>query len=194
MPCRLLRFYKGNFCSFKTILISMKDDSNSSNFPTVSSDLNDRYGPAVDEAEALERAREKARKKAREDRERGKSRRGSGSFLVEDTETMERKRRLLEQKGHRKLASVIAREHPDPETRAAPTPEGELQNSIAQNPLLDKQRFDGIDPNLNPEPPLNSEARREYDNAQREQDKEKQYRLGNMPQFDSAPRPGGPNK
>ena len=63
---------------------------------------------------------------------------------------------------------------------------------MAQHPSLDSQRFDGIDPNLNPEPPLNSEARREYDNEKREQEKEKLHRLGLLPKFSTAPKPQGP--
>lgn len=113
------------------------------------------------------------------------------SFLPEETRSMERKRRLLEQQGHRKLARVHARDH-SLEERNDIAPEGELQNNILQNPWLDSQRFDGIDPNLNPEPPLNSEARREYDNQRREQEMEKQLRLGHMPKFTTAPKPEGP--
>ena len=114
----------------------------------------------------------------------------SSSFLVAETKSMERKRRLAEQQGERQIAPVKAREHSDVEQ--APSPEGELQNSILQHPELDNQRFDGIDPNLNPEPPLNTEARREYDNERREQEMEKQLRLGNMPKFTTAPTPRGP--
>ncbi len=115
---------------------------------------------------------------------------GSGSFLVAETKAMERKRRLAEQQGERQIAPVKAREHSDVESQ--PSPEGELQNNILQHPALDSQRFDGIDPNLNPEPPLNTEARREFDNEKREQEKEKQLRLGNMPKFTTAPTPRGP--
>nr|WP_242602117.1 hypothetical protein [Legionella nagasakiensis] len=114
----------------------------------------------------------------------------STSYLVDETRAMERERRLQEQQGHRHLARVNAREHHDEEQQVAP--EGELQNSIMQNPWLDSQRFDGVDPNLNPEPPLNTEARREYDNQRREQEMEKQLRLGNMPKFTNAPKPQGP--
>jgi len=114
----------------------------------------------------------------------------SASYLVDETRTMERMRRQQEQQGHRQLARVNAREHH--ENTAQSSPEGELQNDILQNPWLDNQRFDGIDPNLNPEPPLNTEARREYDNERREQEMEKQLRLGNMPKFSSAPKPSGP--
>ncbi|AHE66462.1 hypothetical protein Loa_00900 [Legionella oakridgensis ATCC 33761 = DSM 21215] len=125
-------------------------------------------------------------------RRRGKERpdAGSTSYLVDETRVMERERRLQEQQGHRHLARVHAREHHDEEQQVAP--EGELQNSIMQNPWLDNQRFDGVDPNLNPEPPLNTEARREYDNQRREQEMEKQLRLGNMPRFTNTPKPQGP--
>lgn len=103
---------------------------------------------------------------------------------------MERERRINEQQGHRQLARVHAREHSEQPEQSGP--EGELQNNILQHPELDNQRFDGIDPNLNPEPPLNSEARREYDNERREQEMEKQLRLGNMPKMSTAPKPQGP--
>lgn len=112
------------------------------------------------------------------------------SYLVDETRTMERERRLAEQQGHRQLARVHAREHNE-EERQAIAPEGEAQNSILQHPALDNQRFDGVDPNLNPEPPLNTDARREYDNERREQEKEKQLRLGNVPKFASTPKPQG---
>jgi len=99
---------------------------------------------------------------------------------------MERKRRAVEQDGHRKLARVHSKERGDePEV----APEGELQNNILQHPWLDSPRFDGIDPGLNPEPPLNTDARREYDNERREQEMEKQLRLGNMPKMSTAPKP-----
>ncbi len=114
----------------------------------------------------------------------------SESILVDETATMARAQREAEQHGHRRLAKVHARDHHEELQQIAP--EGELQNSILQHPELDNQRFDGIDPNLNPEPPLNTEARREFDNEKREQDKEKQLRLGNMPKFSSAPKPQGP--
>jgi DNA-nicking Smr family endonuclease len=113
-----------------------------------------------------------------------------GTFLAAETKDMERKRRLAEQQGERQLGPVKARDHSNDEVKNSP--EGELQNSILQHPELDSQRFDGIDPNLNPEPPLNSEARREFDNEKREQDQEKQLRLGNMPKFSTTPTPRGP--
>lgn len=116
--------------------------------------------------------------------------RRESSYLVEETKSMERKRRLAEQQGERQIAPVKAREHSEHEPQQAP--EGELQNNILQHPDLDNQRNDGVDNNLNPEPPLSTGARREFDNERREQDKEKQLRLGNMPKFTSTPTPRGP--
>jgi hypothetical protein len=125
-----------------------------------------------------------------------KRKRAVESILGDETATMERKRRLIEQDGHRKFARVYAREHNEETQQQSASVEGALQNDILQNPWLDSQRFDGIDPNLNPEPPLNSEARREYDNERREQEKEKQERLENTlvnaPKYSTAPRPRGP--
>ncbi len=116
------------------------------------------------------------------------SKAGKTSLLVEETKSMERRRRVAEQQGHRSLGSVKARDHT--EERPAAAQEGELQNDILQHPALNNQRFDGIDPNLNPAPPLNTDARREFDNERREQEKEKQLRLGIVPDF--LPAPKGP--
>ncbi len=113
------------------------------------------------------------------------------SYLVDDTDGMDRARRLAEQDGHRRLAKVHAREH-NPEHQQQPAPEGELQNSILQNPWLDSQRFDGVDTNLNPAPSMNPEAGREFDNERQQQEMEKQLRLGNAPKFTNAPKPQGP--
>lgn len=99
---------------------------------------------------------------------------------------MERQRRIAEQQQLSKLAKVHAREHGD-EDNKPPAPEEAMQNGILQHPYLDSQRNDGIDPGLNPEPPLNTEARREYDNERREQEMEKQLRLGNMPKMRTDP-------
>jgi hypothetical protein len=106
------------------------------------------------------------------------------SRYVQETKAMENMRRDKEQAGHRKFGiKVHALERINDET---PAPEAglDIQSGIEANPLLaDNQRFDGIDPNVNPEPALNSEARREFDNQRREQEMEKQLRLGNMPQM-----------
>lgn len=114
------------------------------------------------------------------------------SILIDETEGMDRERRLAEQDGHRKRARVNAREHQVREMQRNAALENEVQSNILQHPALNNQRFDGVDPSVNPEPALNSEARREFDNERRDQEKEKQMRLGNMPQFTNAPKPHGP--
>jgi hypothetical protein len=120
--------------------------------------------------------------------------RDGGTYLVDETKSMERRRRLSEQQGHRRFARVNAREHgneSESENISEMSAEGGMQNNILQNPWLNSQRFDGVDPNLNPEPPLNSTARTEFDNERREQEMEKQLRLGNMPRISPAPKPQG---
>lgn len=118
-------------------------------------------------------------------------RKRGGSLLVAETKSMERTRRRAEQERERKFGRVHARSHSEQEPEQGP--EEAADNGLMQHPYLDSQRFDGIDPNLNPEPPLNSKARTEYDNAQRDQNNEKQLRLGNMPKFSSTPTPRGPS-
>ena len=112
---------------------------------------------------------------------------GPVSYLVDETTKMQHEQRVLEQQGHRQYAKVNAREHHN--DQQPPAPEGELQNSILQHPNLDGQNNDGADPNLNRTPPLNTEARTKFDNEMREQEKEKQHRLGNMPKFSNTPTP-----
>lgn len=123
----------------------------------------------------------------------------ASAILKENSGSMEWERRLEEQQGHRYHLQVHvkeAKEIKDNEDNA--TLEGELQNGINQHPWLDKQIFDGADPDVSPAPPLNSDARREYDNKQREQELEKQLRLENQlqntnqPSYQSSPRPKGP--
>lgn len=119
------------------------------------------------------------------------TRRVESSYFAAETKDMERRRRLMEQDGERRIARVNAREH-NTNDHIGDTPEEAADNGMLQHPYLNNPRFDGIDPNVNPEPPLNSEARREYDNKRREQEKEKQLRLGNMPKYSNAPTPRGP--
>jgi ssDNA-binding Zn-finger/Zn-ribbon topoisomerase 1 len=114
------------------------------------------------------------------------------SILVEETETMDRERRLAEQEGHRRRARVNAREHAERQAQQQQGLQERYENTLMQHPMLNNQRFDGIDPNVNPEPALNTNARREFDNERREQEKEKQLRLGNMPKFSTTPKPQGP--
>lgn len=96
------------------------------------------------------------------------------SMLVEETKSMENNRRLKEQEGHRQYAKVNQRERHDNQQSAG----NQLTSGPKEHPLLGQsQRFDGIDNNLNPAPPLNDGARMEYDNAQREQQAEREHRL-----------------
>ena len=115
------------------------------------------------------------------------------SYLVEETTKMGRMQRAAEQVGHRRLARVNAREHSNDDPQSGQGLEADSHNAMPEHPYFkDNQRFDGVDPNLNPEPPLNTAARTEYDNERREQEQEKQLRLGNMPQFSNAPKPRWP--
>ena len=109
------------------------------------------------------------------------------SLLVAETEMIERARRIEEQRGELQFGSVKARDHSNKERNSAGL-EGGLQNDMPQHPALDKQYYDGTDSSLNPDPPLNTDARREFDNEKREQQKE--YQLTNMPKFN--PKPSGP--
>lgn len=115
---------------------------------------------------------------------------GEISILADETFNMDRELRQKVQEGHRQYARVNIREHSEPSQGTHP--EQAPENDLLANPWLQSQRFDGIDPNLNPEPPLNSEARREFDNERREQEMEKQLKLGHAPGFSSAPKPEGP--
>jgi hypothetical protein len=112
---------------------------------------------------------------------------GKDSYLIEETKNMELQRRQMEIEAERKLARVNERDHSQDEQSA---PEGDLQNDIKNHPWLDSQRFDGVDPNVSPVPPLNSEARREFDNALRLQNQlRNEKRMENTPKPSSAPKP-----
>lgn len=102
------------------------------------------------------------------------------TYLIEETEFMQYERRGLEQQVERQLASVEERRKPQRKDGNTP---GGMQEKMKQHPLLDSQRFDGIDPNLNPAPFGNQEAMIEFENERREQEMEKQLRLGNMPKM-----------
>ncbi len=107
-----------------------------------------------------------------------------GSYLVDETRTMERERRLHEQQGHRQLAKVHARDHQEEQQSDL---EGELQESMMQHPNLDTQRFDGL-------PPIGTEERRKFDKEIEKQKDAKELRLGltHTPKFSTAPKPRGP--
>ncbi|MFZ4077474.1 MAG: DNA mismatch repair protein MutS, partial [Legionellaceae bacterium] len=101
-----------------------------------------------------------------------------------ETRAMANDQREEEQQGHRRFARVHARERFDDEPKGSP--EGEMQNDIPEHPWLGT-KYQGIDPDLNPNPPLNTEARRELDNLQLE--KQLQYRLQHGLTPSSAPKP-----
>ena len=105
-----------------------------------------------------------------------------GSILVDETVAMENNRRQLEQRGHRRYGTVHAGKDRSEHQHSA---ENELGATAGpkEHPYLDSQRFDGIDPSLSPAPDIGTEARREFDNERRNQEQEKQYRLGNMPTY-----------
>lgn len=103
---------------------------------------------------------------------------GRETFLVDETKAMENERRLQEQRGHRKFARINARER---SLEDAPSQGNELSmgQGPKEHPFLQSQRFDGVAPNVSPAPDIGTDARREFDNELREQEKEKQLRLGN---------------
>jgi hypothetical protein len=106
------------------------------------------------------------------------------SRLKNETRGMENARRDLEQQGHRRHLQirVHARERLNDEPLSLEqSVELEAASSLMQNPLLDSQRFDGYDPNVNPSTIDNPDARREFDNERRKQEQEKQLRLGLSP-------------
>lgn len=111
-----------------------------------------------------------------------------GSFLVDETQSMENQRRLAEQKGMRKYAKVNQRERSEHTQDAG----NELNmQGPKEHPYLQSQRFDGIDPNVSPAPDIGTDARREFDNELRNQEQEKQLRLGHMPKPRAPePKPG----
>ncbi len=107
-------------------------------------------------------------------------RRRSGSYLVDETTSMDRQRRLLEQQGERKLADVKARERF--EEQSSSDMGDEVQEKRLQHPNLDSQYWDGV-------PPPGTEERRKFDKEIEKQKDEKQLRLGLMPKFSTAPTP-----
>lgn len=136
---------------------------------------------------------------------RGKKRKRKGegdpSYLVKETSTMERKRRLLEQKGLRALlqAKVHEREHDLDNPQTASLMNESFGDGLEKHPLLESQLFDGIDNNPS-DPYLDPESKRKVENKRREQKLEKQLRyekrleltdqLQYTPKFN--PKPGGP--
>ena len=121
----------------------------------------------------------------------------SPSTFKQETRVMENARRDLEQTGHRRLGiAVHARERINDEPLSLEQGmEAQAASSLMQNPLLDNQRFDGADPNVNPVPAMNMAAQTEFENIKREQELKKQLRLGlspdNAKRFNAKPTPRG---
>ncbi len=115
------------------------------------------------------------------------------SFLSEETSFMEQARREEEKRGHSSFGKVHHKEHADPTQQSQAGIEEGVQNNIKGHPELQKQTYDGADPDVNVVPALNTTARTEYDNAKREQQHELQMRLGNMPKMGTAPKPNSPS-
>lgn len=114
---------------------------------------------------------------------------GIGQLTPEESGRLANRRRQLEQAGHRRYARVNARFKPEVSNEPGMGPKSTLQ----QHPLLKTQRFAGVDKNMGVDPRYNPDAKREFENETREQEKEKQLRLGNMPsnskRFDPRPSP-----
>ena len=117
------------------------------------------------------------------------------SGYKQETRRMGNVRRNQEQSGHRGLGIRVQSNERSDEEPMAMEQSLENQSSLMNNPLLDTQRFDGIDPSVNPAPALNTAARTEFDNIKREQEMEKQLRLGlapgNTKKFNPRFTPGG---
>ena len=98
------------------------------------------------------------------------------SSLKEETVRMENSRRELEQSGHRNYARVNAKERIDEPVQGD---EPGQQQTLKEHPLLNSQRFDGIDPSLNPNLMNNPDLLWVYEQEKQKQELEKQLRLGN---------------
>lgn len=104
------------------------------------------------------------------------------SIFGKETKSMAHARHLQEQAGHRGLGISVHSETPNLDESQASQEQGlEIESSLRANPLLDSQRFDGFDPASNPEPAMNTEARKKYDEVKEQQKLELQMRLGLSP-------------
>ena len=111
----------------------------------------------------------------------------SVTLLVPETSTMEDRRRLQEQDGHRRWhMRMNVRERTEDSATTDPSPEYAVENGIAEHPLLNTQRFDGIAPDQNPLPPLNDQARTKLENELRLQHQKK---LEKTNQYTARPAP-----
>lgn len=122
---------------------------------------------------------------------------GEVSILKDASKNMEWERRQEEQQGHRHHLKVQVQEAKEQKENEQSL-EGEMEHQARQHPFLDKQTFDGIDSTVNPAPALNTDARTQFDNERREQEKELRLRLENRLENSyqhspsTAPKPAGP--
>jgi hypothetical protein len=109
----------------------------------------------------------------------------TGSYLAEETQSMENARRKLEQQGERQLARVHALEHPDEPVQGN---DEEPRNTMLAHPELASQRLDGVDDTVIPR-----DVQTAFDNEKNKQAAEKALRLGLsiQPKFGATPRPMG---
>ncbi|MFT4058877.1 MAG: hypothetical protein QM652_04950 [Legionella sp.] len=119
-------------------------------------------------------------------------RKRKSDFLVEETRSMARKRRLIEQDGQRRIARVEAKEHSDDAEVTGNYQEEAFNNGIKQHPNLNTPLHDGRDPTVSVLPNVGDVNRTKFENERREQEQEKQYRLGYMPGNKNNLRPQGP--
>ncbi len=122
------------------------------------------------------------------------------SYLVNETISMDRKRRHIEQQGVRVLlqAKVNERDHEMDDPEAAASMEMGLGSDLRKHPLLDSQLLDGIEGKNPSDPNLDPEAQRKIARKQEDQRRDKELRLekknelqyANTPRFN--PTPGGP--
>lgn len=116
------------------------------------------------------------------------------SILTPATKGMENQRREALQEQFAKLYHIKVHSR-DREERPSSGPEEAMENDIPNHPFFEQQqRFDGIDPNVNPLPALNTEADRELKNALNEQKLQHQMKLGLLPKPGTAPKPSGPGQ
>lgn len=119
-----------------------------------------------------------------------------GSILADETEDMEQRRRLQVQSGLRQMgARVIAHPHID---KPSAGNELELGSGIESHPELENnQRFSGHSDDMAAIPNMSAQARMEFENAHRDQEKEKQLKkqlemeneLNNRYTHSMSPRP-----
>ena len=124
---------------------------------------------------------------------RGGKRGREGSYLGDDTEARENKRRKIEIAGliaATGLASEARRDRDVPYQASSSLEDG--LDSIPSHPILgDKQQFDGLDPDVNPIPDLTTPEGQEAYQLQQQLQMQKRLELQNRLQ--SSIKPAGPS-